>query len=87
MKNHYSIFERTYSTTDNKHPLLFLPYPLHDLPRALRESISIRVRARNTVEFEGGSGPGEGACGFGDVVVDSDVGLFSMNTSVESVVD
>lgn len=80
------ILEKTYCTANDKYSLLLLPHPLDDSPSTLRERISICIRPCNAIEFKSGCRPCECTCGLGNIVVDTDVCLFGVDTSVKSMV-
>lgn len=61
-------------------------HPLHNLTRALRKRISIRIRTSNAVEFKDRRHPRERACGVRDAMVDFDMCMLCVDACVEVVV-
>jgi hypothetical protein len=72
----------TYCTSNDEKPLFLALNPLSDLASALCECISVRGRLSNAVEFEDWSYPPKGARRPRDAVMNFDVCIFRVDTSV-----
>lgn len=79
-------YESEDRSTNDKHPLLFLTHPLYDLIGALSKSVPAGVRTRNTVELEQRRDPSQGYRLTADAVVDFQMSVLRMDTSVQCVV-